>query len=232
MKLSKRLLKITEYVPKNSVVGDVGTDHGYIPIYLVENKIVEKVIATDISNKSLDKTIELVDKYNLSNKIETRLGNGLDVFSPSEIDTVIFAGMGGILISKLLAKNIRVCNSIKHFIFQPMQASEKLRFYLLNNNFKIIDESLIKEDGRIFEIIYAIRGEDSIDDKIFLEVGRKLFVNKDPLLKEFLINKIKYNENIIKKLTKDNNNRVKLRLKELKNKNKKYKEVIKEYEGI
>ena len=92
MRLSERLKAIANFVPSNSIVADIGTDHGYIPVYLIENKISKKVIGTDISKGSLDKIIEYVKQMGFEDKIDTRLGDGLEVIKPYEIDTVIIAG--------------------------------------------------------------------------------------------------------------------------------------------
>ena len=82
MKLSNRLLEVANFVPKDSIVADIGTDHGYIPVFLVENNISNKVIATDISEKSLDKTVNYIKELNLRNNIEPRLGDGLETIKP------------------------------------------------------------------------------------------------------------------------------------------------------
>ena len=148
MNLSERLQTIANFVPKNSVVADIGTDHGYIPIYLIENNISKKVIATDISKNSLEKAIENVNIYNYENKIDTRHGNGLETIKEYEVDTVIIAGMGGILIKDILDKSWSKRDSITNFILQPNIATSELRKYLIEKNFEILDEKLVK-DGKI-----------------------------------------------------------------------------------
>src|SRR5699024_2997163 len=131
MRLSNRLKTIGKLVPQNSIVADIGTDHGYIPAYLIKNKISKKVIGTDISKESLDKIIQYVKNLNYENYIDSRLGNGLEVIKPYEVDTVIIAGMGGVLISDILDKDKEVTDSISNFILQPMIGAEELRKYLI-----------------------------------------------------------------------------------------------------
>ncbi|WP_406242265.1 tRNA (adenine(22)-N(1))-methyltransferase [Tissierella carlieri] len=155
MKLSERLLTLANLVPKNSIVADIGTDHGYIPAYLIENKISKKVIGTDISKGSLDKIIEYVKELGFEDKIDSRLGDGLEVIKPYEVDTVIIAGMGGLLIRDILEKHKEISNSIIDFILQPMVAAKELRQYLIENNFEIIKEELVKEENKYYEIIHA-----------------------------------------------------------------------------
>lgn len=232
MKLSKRLFAIASYVNKNQVVADIGTDHGHIPIFLVENNICSKVIATDVSYPSLLKTIQYVSDLDLQSQIETRHGDGLDVINPHEVDTVIIAGMGGILIKDILEKNKEVVNTINNFIFQPMIGSEELRKYLINNNFVIEDEKLVYEEGKYYEIIYAKHGEYSIDSEIYFEIGEKLIENKDPLLPEFINYKINYNKGIIKTLDKNKGEKINLRVDELSKKISEYKGVLDIYESI
>ncbi|NMA85718.1 MAG: SAM-dependent methyltransferase, partial [Tissierellia bacterium] len=155
MNLSNRLKKIADFVPNNSIVADIGCDHGYIPIYLIKNNISKKVIAVDISENSIEKTIENVKNNNLEEDIEIRIGDGLDKILPFEIDTVIIAGMGGLLIRDILDKDKVKTNTISNFILQPNIASKELREYLYENNFEIIDEELVKEGDKFYEIIYA-----------------------------------------------------------------------------
>ena len=120
LNLSDRLKKIADFVKKDTTVLDVGTDHGYVPIYLVENNISKNVIASDISSDSLNKTVEIVKKKSLEKFIDSRVGDGLSVIEPFEVNGAIMAGMGGILIEKILEKDKKITDSIDYFIFQPM----------------------------------------------------------------------------------------------------------------
>lgn len=231
MKLSKRLMTIVEFVPKNSIVGDIGTDHGYIPAYLIQNNISKKVIGTDISKGSLDKMIGYVKKFGNENKIETRLGYGLEVLKPYEVDTVIIAGMGGVLINEILNKDKNITNSITNFIFQPMLGVDKLRKYLIENNFQIIKEELVKEDNKYYEILLAKKGKGYIENDINYEIAKELILEKHPILKEFINNKIYLTERIIKDLEGKDSEDVKERYIELSDKIKQYREVLLEIES-
>lgn len=231
MKLSNRLKCIADFVNRNSIVADIGTDHAYIPVYLVENKISTKIIACDVNIGPLNIATDYVERKGLLSNITLRLGNGLKVLNVNEVDTVIIAGMGGKLISSILNESSEVASSIREFILQPMTASESLREYLYNNNYKIIDEKLICEDNRIYEIIYAQRGNDYISDNIYFEVGKKLIENKDPLLKEFLDNKLKKYEAILENLENNNSLRGQLKYKTTKERYEKLKEVKVLYES-
>ena len=224
-------MEIVSLVPHNSIVGDVGTDHGYIPAYLISNNISKYIIATDISQGSLNKAINYVKELQFEKRIETRLGNGLEIFKPFEIDTVIIAGMGGLLIQEILEQNIEMTNSITNFILQPMIAGKELREYLINNKFKIVKETLAKEDNKFYEIIYAKKGIDSIDKDIYFEIGKSLIINNHPLLKEFVEYKIQSTLNILKDLEGISSEKGRTRYEELTNKVNGYREVLTEIES-
>ncbi|MGO1470448.1 MAG: tRNA (adenine(22)-N(1))-methyltransferase [Tissierella sp.] len=197
MNLSDRLMKIIKFVKEDTIILDVGTDHGYVPIYIVEKNICKKAIASDVSRNSLKKTIELIKKKGLEENISSRLGDGLDVIRPYEVDGVIMAGMGGILIQNILKKDKKITDSINYFIFQPMVASKELRKYLSQNNYKIVDEELSKEDNKFYEIIYAKRGKEDVKKEIYYEISEKLIEKNHPLLKEFVEDKIKSVKSVI-----------------------------------
>ena len=202
MKLTNRLLKIASLVGKNKRVADIGTDHGYIPVYLLNEGIIDFAILADINKGPLENARSEVKRNKLDNKVDLRLGSGIEVLKKGEVDEVIIAGMGGILIGELLEANKEVSHSVDKLILQPMQAQEELRYYLLNNGYEILDECLEKEDFRLYEIIVAkYTGKNtSVEDEIYYEVGKKIIENKDELLLEFIDNKIKKYNNIIEKL--------------------------------
>ena len=126
--------------------------------------------------------------------------------------------MGGILISELLEAKLEVAHSVDKLILQPMQAQNELRKYLLNNGFEILDEVLVKEDFRIYEIIIAkYTGKNTVvSDEIYYEVGTKLIENKDPLLNEFIDKKIYMYNSIIKKIEGKSSEGIEKKIKESK----------------
>lgn len=231
MNLSDRLIKITEFIKKDTTILDVGTDHGYIPIYLIENKISKKIIASDISPGSLSKTIELVKRKGLEKEIDSRVGNGLDVIKPFEVEGVIMAGMGGILIQNILRRNKKVTDSIDYFIFQPMIASKELRQYLSRNNFKIIDEDLSKEGDKFYEILYVEKGFENPKEEIYYEISERLIEKEHPLLKEFIQNKIKLINSVMEDLKEKTSERSIERYDELEEKIRQYMEVFNRIEA-
>ena len=153
MKLTDRLLKIASLVTEGKRVADIGTDHGYIPVYLLNKNKVPFAILSDVNKGPLDNARKEVRHNNLLDKTDLRLGSGIEVLKKGEVDEVIIAGMGGILISELLEANKEVSHSVDKLILQPMQAQDELRKYLFSNGYEILNEALVKEDFRIYEIL-------------------------------------------------------------------------------
>lgn len=202
MKLTDRLLKIASLVDEGKKIADIGTDHGYIPVYLLNNNKIDYAILADVNKGPLENAKKEVRHNKLDEKVDLRLGSGLEVLNPNEVDEVIIAGMGGILISELLEAKKSVSQTVDKLILQPMQAQNELRKYLYNNGYEILNEVLVKEDFRIYEIIVAkYTGKNTeVNDDIYYEIGSKLIENNDKLLHEFINKKINSYEGIISKL--------------------------------
>ncbi|KPU44085.1 tRNA (adenine(22)-N(1))-methyltransferase [Oxobacter pfennigii] len=190
MRLSPRLLRIAQMVEKNSYIADIGTDHAYLPICLIKNGICEKAIGTDVRTGPIERAERNVRKYMLDDKIILRKGDGLKPIGIGEVDCAVISGMGGYLICDIFTEGEEIARSIKSFIIQPIQAPEALREYFYKNGYKILDEALVKENDKIYQVMKAVHGEDSVDDTIYYEIGKKLIDKKDPLLKEFINMKI------------------------------------------
>jgi len=188
--MTPRLLAVAQMVKKTCCVADVGTDHAYVPVYLVTKNVADSAIAMDINEGPIMRADENIKKFSLCKKIKTRLCDGLSGLKNNEADTVIIAGMGGILINRILDADKDRLMSVKNFILQPMTAICETREYLAKNGFKIIDEKLAKEDEKIYTIILATRGDMDITDEIYYHVGACLIKNKDKILPEYLDGKI------------------------------------------
>lgn len=162
--LSERLKTIADLIPYEETMADIGTDHGFLPVYLIETGRSPNAIATDISEGSLQKAIDLAKGKKLDNMLSTRRGDGLDVIGKAEVDNVIIAGMGGILISDILGKDIEKAKSFKRLILQPRSKIGFLRKWLRDHNFTVERETLVKELDKICEIIVAIPYEEFHDE--------------------------------------------------------------------
>lgn len=207
--ISKRLRKILEIIPKSKILADIGTDHGYIPIEAVKNNIAIKAIASDISHGSLSKAINEIRKNNLEKKIDARLGSGLEVLLVDEADTVVIAGMGGILICDILENEYHTRFQSSHplLILQPVQFPEKLREYLYKNGFEISAEELIEDEGKIYHIIVS-RYRDlkpQIKEEHVYELGEINIKQNSELLMILINKKIKKNMSILESMEKAEN---------------------------
>lgn len=226
MNLSPRLKRIADFAPNNSIVADVGTDHGYVPKYLIDKGISKLVIATDISKGSLQKTVDYIREENLEEEITTRLGDGLEPILPFEVDTLIIAGMGGLLIAEIMSKSMKIARSINTLILQPMVGSPELRKYLLQNQFRIIDEDLVREGDKFYEIIVAKSGLQKFGKELDYEISPVMLKKNSPVLKEFVEMKIRMNENVIEKLRNSTGEKSMSRLLELEKIVEDYREVL------
>lgn len=226
MKLTPRLQKIAEQVATGHRVADIGTDHGYIPIYLLKNKISPFVIAGDINDKPLESAENNIKKYGFSNQAETRLGSGLSVLMPGEIDTAIIAGMGGLLISDLLEASKEVVKSINTLILQPMQAQSELRKYLVANDFIIEKDILVKEDHHIYEIIIVKHGFQEVKDPIYYDIGFYINSNPKPLATEFINRKIIATKQVITNISSNASQPSTEKLSEMETRLRKLEEVL------
>ena len=202
MGLSERL-KTAALMVKYKNIADIGTDHGYVPCFLAENKIINHAIACDINKGPLLRAEENIRNSGLEDIIETRLGNGLDKIEGSEAETVIIAGMGGILICDILKKDTEKLNSIKQLVLQPQRDVYKVRKCLHSLGFKIDNEEMVFENGKYYNIISAVKGVETYESDADYIFGRRLIENKSQVLKAYINSRIKKYENILAKASFD-----------------------------
>lgn len=149
-------MMVADMVREGVVVADIGTDHAYLPSYLVLKGITPNAIACDLRKKPLLNAKESVEKYNLADKIELRLSDGLDEIKAGEVGDVIMAGMGGTLTADIMKRADWLKDSQVHLILQPMTHAEDVRLYLCENGFEILKETVCKDEGRIYIAINAV----------------------------------------------------------------------------
>ena len=145
VKLSDRLQVLADQIGNKETMADIGTDHGFLPVYLWERGISPKVIFTDVSAGSLEKSRVNAKMLYPEEPFDFRLGNGLEVLSAGEVDDVVIAGMGGILMTRILGKDLEKTKSFSKLILQPRSGQGVLRHWLLQNGFVIEKESLVRE---------------------------------------------------------------------------------------
>jgi tRNA (adenine22-N1)-methyltransferase len=198
MHLSKRLQMVADCVSPNSLVADVGCDHAYISIYLVENEIAKRSVALDINEGPLQKAMENVQDAKLSDKISIRLSDGLEKLCPGEANSIVIAGMGGILMVQILSNGLDCVKAANELILQPQSEAEKVREYLHKLKFSIYEENMCIDDGKYYVVIHAkkeenVKEEDvnkedevSIVKRAYNKYGELLVREKHPVLKEYL----------------------------------------------
>ena len=195
--LSPRLKIIAESLKGYDTVADIGSDHAYLPIFLVKNRQVQNVIATDINKGPVRIAKSRIESHGAGAAIKVRQGNGLKAIRDGEAEVIVIAGMGGLLICEILENDIEVARSARLLVLQPMKDSDKVRKWLFENSFEIADEELVKDQDKIYEVIWAKPASAPIETKGLLLVGDKIIEKRHPLLPEFLNRKTRELEKII-----------------------------------
>lgn len=190
VKLSKRLERIASFVKQGSRVADIGTDHGYVPIWLVQKGICPLAIAMDVRKGPLERAREHVEGMGLSKKIELRLSDGLEKLKPDEADTVIIAGMGGKLTCRILEQWKHVweqwSEEKERLILSPQSEQDEVRRFLAEHGFRIIGESMLEDEGKYYVIIEVSRGSMQPLRENEYRFGADLIRKKDPVLLTYL----------------------------------------------
>lgn len=184
--LSPRLSAIASLVPKGARVVDVGTDHGYVPVWLVKHQAAATVIATDIKPGPLEKAVMSARRAGVEDRIKFLLCDGLSDCPPEEADTVIIAGMGGETIINILREAPWTRCGGRRLILQPMTKPELLRQWLSDNGYSILGERLVKDAGVIYAIIVASEGRQTPLTEAELYTGGWELICDDPLFEEYL----------------------------------------------
>jgi tRNA (adenine22-N1)-methyltransferase len=192
MELSTRLKTIVNMMEKCDSIIDVGTDHGYVPIYLVRNGLINSAIASDINSGPVEKAKKNVRESRLSPKITCRRGSGLSTVKVREVQVAIIAGMGGNLIRDILEADLLVVKKLEYVILQPVQNAEVLREYLYNTGYDILCEDICFDDGKFYEIIKAKHNTvPLVLDRIYYEISKTLLDEKHPVMQQFIEFKLK-----------------------------------------
>lgn len=190
MKLSPRLLRIAASVPEEVVAADVGTDHAYLPVYLVATGRCPRVIASDSSVASLEMARKTLEQFGFADKVDLRLGIGLEVIRPLEAEVVVMAGLGGLTMIDILESDPDIRKTVSRFVLQPMSDSAALRKWLIGNGLRLVDEELVPEGEMLYEIIVSEPGEEEISEDILYEIGPRLVEKRDPSLVPFMRRKL------------------------------------------
>lgn len=199
MQFSNRLKKIGQMVNVGAKIADIGCDHAYTSIYLVQMKKVEKVIAMDVREGPLQKAREHISRFGLSEKIELRLSDGCDALKPGEVDTLLLSGMGGRLIGRILSRGNAIVEQCATLIVQPQSELAFVRKYLRELGFAIIEESMLLEAGKYYNILKAQKQKSMTkrpakEQELFDRYGAYLLQNRDPVLRTYLKKEMEQNQ--------------------------------------
>ena len=189
--LTPRLSAVANEVGNCKCFSDIGTDHAYLPVYMCLKNNCETAIASDINKGPLTRAKKTVSAYGLTERIELRLGGGLFALKENEADAVSIAGMGGLLIAKILDDGLFKLTNATKIVLQPMSSIPELRRHLYNNGWKITKEVLSKEDEKIYTIM-TVETPDKNNKTIYapsnteLYIGKYLMENKPEFFDEYL----------------------------------------------
>lgn len=201
MKINHRLKKIATYVEKDSKVLDIGCDHALLDIYLIREEIARECVAADIKEGPLQAAKENIRRYQLDHKIQTQLGDGLDVYQ-SDIDTVIISGLGGKTMQGIFSRHLDVLKTVHTIVLSPNNYQADIKKYLCKRGFYIAEETFVKEHNIVYQIIKFKQGKRKYcrRDYFFGPVLRK---NKDILFQEFYQRELKSREILLALLPKN-----------------------------
>ena len=205
----RRLEEIINLVEDNSIVADIGTDHGIVPYELIKSNKAKKVIASDISEKSLDKLREKLDYLDEPEKIILNISDGLDNLNEYQVDTIIISGMGGNLIVDILNKNIDVAKSANCLILGANNSLSVLRKFLHDNSFEIIEEVDLFENDKYYQIIKIKVGKQLFSNDYEYEFGKFLIDNKSENLKQYIKQQIENKKTILSNISEKDSDNVK-----------------------
>ncbi len=205
MELSKRLYHVAGMVSKGNRVADIGTDHAYVPIWLLQEGIIPHAIAMDVKKGPLDRALQHIHEYHMDSYIETRLSDGLQGLRENEADTVVIAGMGGPLMLRIMEEGHEILTTMKEIILQPQSELALFRRSIWNNGYSILCEDMVLEDEKFYPMMKVRWSPENIGNKesmreIDYQYGKYLLRDKHPVLLQFLTKEQETNNSILQQL--------------------------------
>ena len=175
--ISKRLELVASFVPQGAILLDVGSDHAYLPIELIERGKIESAIAGEVVEGPYQSAVKNVEAHGLKEKIQVRLANGLAAFEEGDqVSVITIAGMGGRLIARILEEGLEKLSNVRRLILQPNNREDDLRIWLQANGFQIVAESILEEAGKFYEILVVEAGQMKLSAS---DVRFGLFLSKE-----------------------------------------------------
>lgn len=229
MKLDKRLSAVAGLINECETVADIGSDHAYLPTYLLLNKKAKRAIVADINKGPLENGEKTCRMYGVHDKCDFRLGSGMSVLEEGDADVITICGMGGELMTDIILNDMNIAKNASYLILQPQSAYDMLTKCLYDNGFGILDEKIVKDKHLYYRIILAKYGAERIKDD-FLYPGR-LAQRGDMLYKEFLEFRLKVNNGILEKISSGASSNAKAQISSLEEENNRIKGVLAYYES-
>lgn len=186
LKLSPRLAAIAAFVQRGDCLVDVGCDHGYLPVWLLENGVIDAAVAADINEKPLKKAADCAAAHGLSDRMLCVLTDGLAGIDLSNINAVSIAGMGGETIVHILENAPEIKSKPIKLLLQPMSKTEMMLEWLYKEGFYVENERLVEDSDKLYRVFLVLRGERQIPPPARLLAGETLFLQRDPLLEQYL----------------------------------------------
>lgn len=204
--LSKRLKALANMVTDGNRLADIGTDHGYIPIYLCQTGKIPFALAMDIGKGPLQQAQTHIAEHGLSEQIKTRLSDGMSALQFGEADTILIAGMGGGLVMKILSEGAEKLTGKEELILQPQSEIALVREFLRVRNFQILNEDMILEDGKYYPMMKVSQQKAAEQTKILPQevadaFGPVLLQKRHPVLKEWLERELRTTNSVIEQLS-------------------------------
>ncbi|WP_163526384.1 tRNA (adenine(22)-N(1))-methyltransferase [Halobacillus ihumii] len=162
-KLSERLAKVAEYLPEGACFADIGSDHAYLPCYVCLHDDKAKAVAGEVNKGPYHSAVQEVRSHELADRIDVRLGDGLMVLGADEVQQVVIAGMGGPLIRDILEQGKDKLGRVSRIIAQPNIDARTVRKWFYDNQFCLVQETILEENGHIYEVLMAEKGEPGIN---------------------------------------------------------------------
>lgn len=229
MELSKRLQAVADLVTAGYITADIGTDHAYIPIYLVGEGRIPGAIASDVNEGPLERARAHVAENGLEDRIDLRISDGFSAIHPGEARSAVIAGMGGGLVMRILREGGETARRLSECVLQPQSEIEKVRTFLNQEGFLFTDEVMVEEEGKFYLVMKVIPPDESKNmekeeslrkqgqwSDVELRYGKLLLEKKDPVLLRFLERELRIKKEILSSLEGKGSERIDQRRSELK----------------